>query len=108
VKPLTVAQLNALRVLLKKATKPAPLTAEEQRTKRNAARAQFRADSLAHAQRTWDAHYARLKLELQAITNGGPTLPPELSIGHRPTICTPRMQAAYHHHINTSQGDHRD
>ena len=61
-KPLTVAQVNQLRVLLKKATKPAPLTAEEQRTKRNAQRAAYKATVLAWAVADWHERVARLKI----------------------------------------------
>jgi hypothetical protein len=97
VKPLTIKQIEQLRKLVK--VKPTPLTPEEQRLRKNARRAQYRADSLAHAQMTWDCDYACLLSKLSAITKGGPTLSPEFVLGERPTVCTPRMQATYHNYI---------
>ena len=101
-KPLSVAQINQLRVLLRKSAKPPSLTADEQRVRKNARRALFKANSLAHAQMTWDVDYARILSELSAITNGGPTLSPQFAIGDRPTVCTPHMQARYREHLHTT------
>jgi hypothetical protein len=89
-----VAQLNQLRVLLKKSIKPAPLTREQRDAKRRAQRQEYKATVLAYGIAQWDADAARLRAE------HGPSIMVEFGIGFRPTEYTPRLADRYERRNN--------
>jgi hypothetical protein len=60
-KTLSIADINALRILLKRANKPASLTQEQYNAKRNAARKAYKATVLAWAIEDWHRHKAHLQ-----------------------------------------------
>jgi hypothetical protein len=84
-KQLSVADINALRLFIKKATKPAPMTQQEREAKRRAQREAFKAEVLAFAQQHWDERYAALK-EMH------PACYPETALGERPRAYAPSLR----------------
>jgi hypothetical protein len=92
-KPLTIKDINALRVLVNKMAKPPAQTPEQRKAKQNAKAAKFRADSLAWAQQHWDAEDARLTAKYSAY--GALAL-----LGMRPTTHTHKIQDRYREHLN--------
>ncbi len=81
-KPLTIPQINQMRVLLNKARKPAPMTREQANAKRNAKRAAYKAEVLAWAQACWDQRKAA------SVAEYGAHCIIEFAIGFRPTEYT--------------------
>lgn len=78
-KPLSLKDINALRVLLNKAAKPPPITEQQRSAKRSAARIAFKAAWLEAAQKDYDAREAEWLKRFP-----GSTLFP-LGAGFRPT-----------------------
>jgi hypothetical protein len=86
-KPLSVADIDQLRKLLKKATKPAPMTREQRDAKRWAQRQAFKATVLTWAIEDWHRHKARLQ-----------RLCPDLwamGLDELPTVYTSKLAARY-------------
>jgi hypothetical protein len=88
VKPLSIKQIDQLRKLLRRASKPAPVTSAERNAARRAKVAAHKAAVLAYCQQHWDERYAALRAEHPACF-------PELGIGERPNTYRPSLAHQY-------------
>ena len=92
-KPLSVADIDQLRRLLKLAAKSAPLTREQRDARRWAQRVAYKAAVLAYCQQYWDERYAALK-EMH------PACYPEMALGERPTVYASSLRHMYERRNN--------
>jgi hypothetical protein len=71
VKPLSIKDINALRVLLRKASKPAAQTPAQRNAARAAQRAAYKAEVLTWAIAEWHSRVERLKISCPQLWSLG-------------------------------------
>ena len=75
---MSVADINRLRVLVRKASRPPAVTPAERAAKDKLKREAYKAEVLSYCQQQWDERYAEL-------TERYPGICVELGMGFRPT-----------------------